>query len=311
LSAAVYGALEGLRTLLLEPQALGGQAGTSSLIRNYLGFPGGISGMRLAQSAAQQAQFFGAITVFDAVMAMRTEGEYHVLVLENGAEVLCRAVVIATGVAYRRLDVPVLEALVGAGVFYGAATLEAPALREQEAFVVVAGNFAGQAALHLAQYAKRVTMLVRGESLTASMSDYLIKQLEATDNVVVRTQIQVVDGGGRGRLEWIAVEDPTTHGRERLEAGALFVLIEAGPRRARSGCQEASRVTRPATCSPVVMWANRQRQGRLGGSIERRDCWRRACRGCLPLATCARARSYGWPRPLEKARLPSGSSMRH
>ena len=229
LSAAVYGASEGLRTLLVEHQALGGQAGTSSMIRNYLGFADGVSGAHLTQSAGLQASFFGTRFVAGEATALRADGPNRVLALADGEEVTGRAVVIDTGASYRRLGVPELEALVGAGVFYGAATTEARALEGQEVYVVGAGNSAAQTALHLAKYARRVTMLVRGASLGASTTDYLRKQIEAAANIVVRTRAQVLDGGGTGRLEWIAVEDGTTKRREGLAAAALFVLIGAEP----------------------------------------------------------------------------------
>jgi thioredoxin reductase (NADPH) len=230
LSAAVYGASEGLSTVVVEPYALGGQAGTSSMIRNYLGFPDGISGTRLAQAAAMQARLFGVTWVYDEALGLRAAGSDRILRLDNGAEMRCRAVVVATGVEYRRLEIPGLEALIGAGVFYGAASSEAQSLQGQEVYVVGAGNSGGQAAIYLAGFADRVTMLVRGASLAETMSDYLIRQIEANANIVVRTRTEVVDGGGSGRLEWITVEESRTGARECLPAIAMFVLIGAAPR---------------------------------------------------------------------------------
>ena len=230
LSAAVYGASEGLRTLVLESQAIGGQAGASSRIRNYLGFPEGISGARLAHAASHQARSFGATLVYDEAVSLRAEGRDRILVLADGGRVACRAVVIATGVAYRRLAVPALEALVGAGVFYGAAGSEARALRGQEVFVVGAGNSAGQAALHLCGHAARVTILARGETLAEGMSDYLIKEIGATGNVAVRLRTEVVDGGGAGRLQWLGLRRADTGATETVPAAAVFVLIGGEPR---------------------------------------------------------------------------------
>src|ERR687894_1696877 len=202
LAAAVYGASEGLSTLILEGEAIGGQAGTSSRIRNYLGFPWGVGGAELARRATEQAWWFGATFHFMRnATALRSEGSDLVLTLSDGTEVLGRAVILATGVSYRRLGVPRLEELVGAGVFYGAAVSEAQAMKGQKVYVVGGANSAGQAASHLSMYASEVTLLVRGSSLVAGMSDYLIKEIEAAENVTVRFNCQVVDGGGEGRLE--------------------------------------------------------------------------------------------------------------
>jgi thioredoxin reductase (NADPH) len=230
LAAAVYAASEGLHTVVLEPEALGGQAGTSSRIRNYLGFPRGLSGSELTTRAYQQAQVFGAEFVFTRrALAVAARGDDRVVALSGGVEAVAGAVVIATGVAYRRLGVPALEQLVGMGVFYGAASAEAPALAGQDVVVVGAGNSAGQAAVHLARHGARVSLLVRGASLGASMSDYLVQELAAT-SVRIRTRTRVVDGGGDGRLERVVVEDAETGRRETLAVAALFALIGAEPR---------------------------------------------------------------------------------
>jgi thioredoxin reductase (NADPH) len=231
LAAAVYGASEGLRTVVLEPNAIGGQAGTSSLIRNYLGFPRGISGGGLAQRAWEQAVLFGAQFVFmDEVVGLELRGEDRVLALGDGSQVTARAVIIAAGVAYRRLSIPALDRLIGAGVFYGAAGVEAPVMVGEQVCVVGGANSAGQAALHLAKFASRITLLVRGESLAASMSDYLITQLEATPNIEVRLRTQVADGHGQARLEALTLEDVRTGQREQFPAAAVFVMIGAEPR---------------------------------------------------------------------------------
>jgi thioredoxin reductase (NADPH) len=231
LAAAVYAASEGLETVVIEPEALGGQAGTSSRIRNYLGFPRGVSGSELTMRAYQQARVFGADFVFTRrALGVAARGPDRAVALSGDVEVLARAVVVATGVSYRRLGVPGLERLVGQGVFYGAATAEAPAMTGLDVVVVGAGNSAGQAALHLARWAARVTLLARGESLAASMSDYLLQELAATRNVEVRTRARVVDGRGERRLETVVVEDARAGRREELAAAALFVLIGAVPR---------------------------------------------------------------------------------
>jgi len=229
LAAAVY-ASEGLRTTLLEREAFGGQAGTSSRIRNYLGFPGGISGAELAQRAYQQAWVFGTHFVYgNPATSLARDLDLLVVGLEDGSEVQARTVVIASGVSYRRLGVPELEALVGAGVFYGAGTIEAQAVTGKPAFVVGGGNSAGQAALHLSKYAQQVTILVRSQSLAASMSDYLIRQIEAAPNVDVRYRCEVADGGGSGHLDQLLLRNRDTGQTELVPAAGLFVLIGAQP----------------------------------------------------------------------------------
>src|SRR5215469_2063717 len=217
LAAAVYAASEGLSTALLEQEAFGGQAGTSSRIRNYLGFPDGVSGTELAQRAYQQAWVFGTGFVYgNPAISLAQDRDVLVVGLEDGSQARARAVVIATGVSYRRLGVPELEALAGAGVFYGAGTIEAQAVAGKPAFVVGGGNSAGQAALHLAKYARQVTILIRSQSLAASMSDYLIRQIQAAPNVDVRYRCEVAGGGGTGQTELVP-------------AGGLFILIGAQP----------------------------------------------------------------------------------
>jgi thioredoxin reductase (NADPH) len=231
LGAAVHGASEGLRTLLLESRAIGGQAGTSSMIRNYLGFPRGIGGGELAHRAWQQATLLGAEFVFThRVTGLTTDGDRHALELDDGSRVAARAVVLATGVTYRRLGLPDLDRLVGAGVFYGAAGVVAPAIAGEDVYVVGGANSAGQAALHLAQYAARVTLLVRGPSLAAGMSHYLVRQIAATPNVVVRLRTQVVGGCGTARLEGLVLADLEEHRQEQVPAAAVFVMIGAEPR---------------------------------------------------------------------------------
>jgi thioredoxin reductase (NADPH) len=231
LASAVYGASEGLSTLVLEGEAIGGQAGTSSLIRNYLGFPWGVEGAELARRATEQAWWFGATFRFMRhATALHRSGKELMVTLSDGTEVGARAVILATGASYRRLGVLSLEALVGAGVFYGAAVSEARAVEGQEVYVVGGANSAGQAAMHLSKYASQVTLLVRGSKLTASMSEYLIKEIEAAQNIDVRFNAEVVDGGGDGRLEYLVLKNSASGLTETVPAAALFVLIGAEPR---------------------------------------------------------------------------------
>ena len=239
LAAAVNGASEGLSTLVVDGEAMGGQAGTSSLIRNYLGFPRGIGGAELAARAYQQAWLFGASFQFERrVTALsrgptrngaRDESEDLVVALSDGTELVSRAVVIATGASYRRLSIPSLDAFQGVGVFYAAVTSEAKALEGEEVYVVGGGNSAGQAAVYLSKYASRVTLLVRGGSLAASLSEYLMGQIGAAENVEVRLNTRIADGGGEGHLEYLVLEDPTSGLTETVPAAALFVLIGATP----------------------------------------------------------------------------------
>jgi thioredoxin reductase (NADPH) len=231
LAAAVSAASEGLRTLVVELEVFGGQAGTSSLIRNYPGFPHGISGDDLAIRTFEQAWLFGTSFVFaQAVTGLASRGPERLLALTDGTSVTARAVLLATGVAWRRLGVPSLEALAGSGVFYGAAGSEAQATEGQQVFVVGGGNSAGQAAVHLAEHAAAVTLLVRGRALGATMSDYLVTKIQAIPNITVRLGAEVVDGHGDGHLEGLTVRDLDRDVTEMVAAGALFVLIGAEPR---------------------------------------------------------------------------------
>jgi thioredoxin reductase (NADPH) len=231
LSAAVYGASEGLRTLVVDKGGIGGQARSSSLIRNYLGFPRGVSGNWLAEQAFEQASVFGASFVFmHAATGLTRSGSQLDISLSNGRRVSAPALILATGASYRRLGVPSLEHLSGAGVFYGAPPAsEANALSRKDAFIVGGGNSAGQSALHLARYARRVTLVVRASSLEAGMSHYLVQQIVATPNVEVRSGTAVVGGGGDGRLQELVLRESTTGEEETIGADALFVLIGARP----------------------------------------------------------------------------------
>ena len=199
------------------------------MIRNYLGFPRGISGEELARLASEQATLFGASFVYSRVVDLRSGGGAHELVLSDGTTITARAVVLATGVTYRRLDVPGTDRLIGAGVFYGAAATEAQALAGQPVFVVGAANSAGQAALHLARYASRVTLVVRGPSLAAKMSNYLIREIERASNIAVRTQTEIVEATGGGRLERLTLHHTASAAEEVVDAAGLFVLIGALP----------------------------------------------------------------------------------
>ena len=230
LSAAVYGASEGLHTLVIDSGGVGGQATSSSLIRNYLGFPRGVSGGELARRAYQQAWVFGARFAFmQRVTHLERDRDGIVVSLNNGGVVVTRTVVLAMGARYRRLEVESLEALRGAGVFYGAAASEAPSVSGEEVYVVGGANSAGQAALHLAHFARRVTLVVRAGSLDAGMSHYLVRQIEATPHIDVRTGTEVVDGGGGSWLEYLVLRDRAGGGEEKVDASALFLMIGARP----------------------------------------------------------------------------------
>ncbi len=227
LAAGVYGASEGLRTLIIEDDAPGGQAGSSSRIENYLGFPDGVSGQLLAERAAIQARRLGAELLTQKATGLRTENNYHIVQLADGREVSTHACLIAVGVNYRRLSTPGVDRLTGAGVYYGAAMTEAKACADESVYIVGGANSAGQAAMFFSKYAKKVTMLVRGESLKASMSKYLIDQIAATSNVEVRTYCQVVEALGESHLECLRLCFP--QGQETVAASGLFIFIGAAP----------------------------------------------------------------------------------
>jgi thioredoxin reductase (NADPH) len=231
LSAAVHAASEGLRTVLIDPSMPGGQASTSSMIRNYLGFPRGISGSDLAVRAVEQAWLFGAeLLLAQTAVALQADGDRRVLSISNGDTVTARTVVVATGVSWRRIGVPSLEALVGAGVFYGAAGAEAQAMKGQQVYIVGGGNSAGQSAVHLARNGADVTVVIRRDSLAATMSDYLIREIDALPNVSVRPHSEIVDSDGRGRLEHLMIRDRRGGEVETVAAAALFIMIGGEPR---------------------------------------------------------------------------------
>jgi thioredoxin reductase (NADPH) len=230
LTAAVYAASEGLETVLLEQVLSGGQAGASPLIRNYPGFPHGINGGLLMGRTCEQAWLMGAHIVFaQQTVALERRGDHRLVRLLDGSEVCARTVVIATGMEWRRLGVPRLEALVGSGVYYGAAVSESRAMQGQDVFIVGAGNSAGQAAVHLAKHARTVTLVVRADSFAESMSSYLVRSIESSPNVILRHRTEVVDGGGDGRLEYLALADRQRDAVEEVPAAALFVMIGGEP----------------------------------------------------------------------------------
>jgi len=230
LAGAVYAASEGLRTVLVERSAPGGQAGTSSRIENYLGFPGGLSGADLARRAATQARRFGAeIITAQEVVAIEAADPYRTVRLADGSELGCYAVLFAAGMEVRNLDVPGLSELVGAGIYYGAAMSEAAAYRGRDVFVVGGANSAGQGAIFFSRYARKVTMLVRGPDLHA-MSRYLVDRIEDTANIEVRTETVLTAVGGEERLEEITVAHAETGDCEELPADAVFIFIGTAPR---------------------------------------------------------------------------------
>ncbi len=229
LAAAVYGASEGLRTVLIEREAPGGQAGMSSRIENYLGFPSGLSGGDLARRAVVQAKRFGVEILSAEATGFRVEDSYRFVRLADGAEVSCHALLIATGVQWRKLDVPGIDRLTGAGVYYGAAMTEAISCQDEDVYVVGGANSAGQAAMFFSKYARRVVMLVRGESLAASMSQYLIEQIKQTPNIQVEYNMQVREVHGEERLESITTHCAASGETNTAPAASLFIFIGAMP----------------------------------------------------------------------------------
>jgi thioredoxin reductase (NADPH) len=230
LATAVYASSEGLRTLVVEREAIGGQAGSSSLIRNYLGFSRGVSGAELAQRAYQQAWVFGTrfLMMREGAQLACPSGCLTLDVADVG-RVTGRALVLATGVSYRRLDIPAFDALVGSGVFYGAATAEGRGLAGEDVYVVGGGNSAGQAATHLCRYARNVTLVVRRDDLSETMSSYLRETIAATSNIEVRLGTEVVGGGGTTRLSHLVLRDCSSGETEEVDAAGLFILIGAHP----------------------------------------------------------------------------------
>jgi thioredoxin reductase (NADPH) len=227
LAAAVYGASEGLNTVVIEPVAPGGQAGSSSRIENYLGFPSGVTGAELGRRAHTQALRFGAEFVTQRATGMRVDGQYRFIQLADGREVSSHAVLLAPGVQYRKLEIPGGDRLTGRGVYYGAALVEALACKGEEVYMVGGANSAGQAALHFARFAAKVTMLIRGEGLSATMSKYLIDEIARTSNIVVEARTQVLEAIGDERLAALKLRQPS--GEVQVPASSLFVFIGAEP----------------------------------------------------------------------------------
>src|SRR3954470_14242296 len=231
LAAAVYGASEGLHTVMIEREAPGGQAGMSARIENYLGFPTGLSGADLARRAVVQAQRFGVeILAPQEVVGVRTEASYRIIKLADGNEISCHALMIATGVQWRRLEAPGIDRLQGAGVYYGGGTTEALSCKGEIVYVVGGANSAGQAAMNFARYAERVVILVRGDSLSSTMSQYLIDQIEQTPNIQIWTHASVSEVHGESHLEEVSVLCSDTNKVERVPASAMFIFIGALPR---------------------------------------------------------------------------------
>ncbi|HZS26881.1 MAG TPA: FAD-dependent oxidoreductase [Candidatus Angelobacter sp.] len=231
LAAAVYGASEGLHTVIIEREAPGGQAGMSSRIENYLGFPSGLSGGDLARRAVAQALRFGVeILAPQEVVSVRTEGSYRIIKLADGSEVSCHALMIASGVQWRRLEAPGVDRLQGAGVYYGGGATEALACKGEIVYVVGGANSAGQAAMNFSRYAERVVILVRGESLSSTMSQYLIDQIKETPNIQIWTHASVAEVHGGTHLEEVSVLCSDTSKVERVPASSMFIFIGALPR---------------------------------------------------------------------------------
>jgi thioredoxin reductase (NADPH) len=231
LAAAVYGASEGLGTLLVEREAPGGQAGTSSFIENYLGFPDGVTGAELTRRAVAQARRFGAeMLAAQDVVAVRRNDPYRTVALADGTELSCYAVVVASGMEVRRLEVPGLEELVGAGVYYGSAMSEATLYRDRHVVVVGGANSAGQGAMFLSRHARTVTILLRGPSLARGMSQYLVDRIGETANVIVRPNAVVAGVHGAGTLETITIRDTATGESDNVPAAAMFIFIGTAPR---------------------------------------------------------------------------------
>ena len=228
LAAAVYGASEGLRTLVVEPQAPGGQAGTTSRIENYLGFPAGITGADMGRRAHIQATRFGAEFLTQRATGLRVDGQYRFIQLADGREVSSHVVLLAPGVQYRKLEVPGADLLTGRGIYYGAALVEAASCKDEDVYVVGGANSAGQAALYFSKYARSVTMLVRGAGLGVTMSKYLIDEIDRTSNIVVKPGSQVLEAMGDSHLEKIRMGGP--EGEQVVPASSLFVFIGAAPR---------------------------------------------------------------------------------
>jgi thioredoxin reductase (NADPH) len=292
LAGAVYGASEGLKTLVIEPEAPGGQAGSSSRIENYLGFPSGVTGSELGRRAHTQASRFGAEFLTQRATGMRVDGQYRFVKLGDGREVSSHTVLLAPGVQYRKLEIPGAAELTGRGIYYGAALVEALSCKDEDVFVVGGANSAGQAALHFAKYASKVTMLVRGEGLSATMSKYLIDEIARTSNIVVEANTQVVEAVGDERLK--AVRLCGRGGERELVASSLFVFIGAAPVTAWLPNCLVRDDKGFLLAGPDLRVDGSGRKAGAKGAI--RFCWRAACQGFLLQGMCAMDRSNEWRR---------------
>ena len=267
LAAAVYGASEGLKTLVIEPEAPGGQAGTTSRIENYLGFPAGITGADMGRRALIQATRFGAEFVTQRATGLRIDGQYRFIRTADSREISSHAVLLAPGVQYRKLDVPGGERLTGRGIYYGAALVEAPSCKDEDVFLVGGANSAGQAALYFAKYARSVTMLVRGAGLAATMSKYLIDEIDRTSNIVLRPETQVIEAIGDERLEKLRLR--RRGGEEEVPATSLFVFIGAAPRTdwLPAGVLRDERGISAGGAGPAQGWEDRAGVERAAGAV--------------------------------------------
>jgi thioredoxin reductase (NADPH) len=231
LAAAVYGASEGLKTVLIEREAPGGQAGTSSRIENYLGFPAGLSGADLSQRAVAQARRFEVeILTPQEVAEVRVEDPYRVVRLADGTETSCHALMVTTGVSYRKLDVPGVERLAGAGVYYGAAMTEALSCKNEDVYIIGGANSAGQAAMYFSQHARKVVILCRSGNLRKGMSEYLVRQIEDMEKIEVRINSGVIEAFGEDHLEELRIKNSKTGEEETVPARSLFIFIGAAPK---------------------------------------------------------------------------------
>jgi thioredoxin reductase (NADPH) len=228
LAAGVYAASEGLSTLIVEGEAIGGQAGSSSKIENYLGFPQGLSGADLADRAFLQANRLGAEFLAQRVTCIRRDNQYQIIQLSDGQEITCHVSLVATGVSYRKVDIPGAEEFTGSGVYYGAALAEAKSCKDEIVYIIGGANSAGQAAMYFSRYAGKVHMLIRGDSLNKSMSKYLIDQIAATPNITVETCTEIISMCGDGHLESLTLKTP--NGEEQRQATSVFIFIGAAPK---------------------------------------------------------------------------------
>ena len=300
LAAAVYGASEGLRTVMIEREAPGGQAGCSSRIENYLGFPSGLSGSDLARRAVTQARRFGVEIVSpQEATSLRLEGPYRHVKLSDGSEFSCHALVLAMGVQWRTLAIPGVDRLQGAGVYYGAASSEAISCRDETVYIVGGANSAGQAAMFFSRFAQKVVMLVRGPSLAESMSQYLIKQINATENINVEFRTRVTEVHGEDRLQSITLAcDASGDSYESRRPRYLFLLA---PNRGPGGWTASSRAMSAASYSRAVSSWRTVSLPRVGVLIAIRGFLKQTFRACSPLAMSVAAPSSAWPPAWAKA----------